>query len=126
MAERALTSETGTKALKRAKLDAKQQEAMAKLDLQNALVTESGRRFVWGLLVDAGVFRLSFTAGDSHVTAFNEGRRAQGNALFARIMRDCPESYHVMAQEARVLEEATKPKELDEQKPLTESEETES
>ena len=123
--ERVLTSETDARTRKRAKQDEKQQAAMERADLENVLSTASGRRFLWKMLVEAGVFRLSFVAGAADSTAFNEGRRAQGNALMARIQALDPEHYHRMAKEAHAIEEATKPVETEEAKPLTESEETE-
>ena len=41
-----------------------------------------GRRFVWGLLGNAGLFRSSM-APSAELTAFNEGRRDLGLALLA-------------------------------------------
>lgn len=127
MNDRVLTSETDTKQRKRAKLQEKQREAQERDDLQNVLSTVTGRRFLWKLLVDAGVFRISFVAGERSMTDFNEGRRAQGNALFARIQSLNPEYYHLMAKEAYQLDEQTTMPPIEESKQVeTENEETES
>jgi len=70
------------------------------------LMTERrGRRVVWRLLGEAGVFRASMAA-TSELTAFNEGRRSTGLALLADISRLCPERFAEMQQEARVEETA--------------------
>lgn len=127
MNERVLTSETVTRDRKRAKLREQQREAQERDDLQNVLSTATGRRFLWKLLVDAGVFRISFVAGERSMTDFNEGRRAQGNALFVRIQALNPEYYHLMAKEAYELDESTKLPPVEESKPVDpDTEETES
>jgi hypothetical protein len=59
-----------------------------------------GRRFVWRLLGDAGLFRSSM-APTSEGTAFNEGRRALGLALLAAISRVCPARFAEMQQEGQ-------------------------
>lgn len=123
MADRVLTSETDGKARTRAKQQDKRRAERERVDLENVLKHESGRRFLWDLLVEAGVFRLSFVAGDQWSTVFNEGRRAMGNALFARIQSLNPEYYHVMAKEAAHLEETDKSGTQPEQKPADEPEE---
>ena len=62
-----------------------------------------GRRVVWQLLADAGVFRGSM-AGTPELTAFNEGRRSTGLALLADISRLCPGRFAEMQLEARAEE----------------------
>ena len=59
--------------------------------------TEQGRRFLWGQLAYAGVFRSSFT-GDSG-TYFNEGRRDTGLRTLAMFNSHAPEAYLLMTQE---------------------------
>jgi hypothetical protein len=53
-------------------------------DWKTQVSTPTGRRFVWGLLCDAGVFRSTFTA-DSRVHAFNEGTRNLGLAILTNL-----------------------------------------
>jgi len=67
-----------------------------------------GRRVVWRLLSDAGVFRASMAA-TPELTAFNEGRRATGLALLADISRLCPERFAEMQLEARAEEIGASP-----------------
>lgn len=58
-----------------------------------------GRAFVWRLLEDAGVFRISFNTNAMQM-AFNEGNRSYGNKLLAQVNSLCPEQYAVMQKEA--------------------------
>lgn len=60
---------------------------------------DAGRRIVWGLLDEAGVFRTSMT-GDNW-TFFNEGQRNQGLRLLARVQAHCPDEYALMTKENR-------------------------
>lgn len=61
-------------------------------DFLAVMSTPEGRRFVWGLLGDAGVYRQSFES-DSMATAFNEGMRAGGLRILARLNDEAPELY---------------------------------
>lgn len=56
-----------------------------------------GRRHVWRLLEQAGVFRSSFT-GNSE-TFFKEGARSMGLAIVSQINEHTPELYQVMLTE---------------------------
>ena len=60
----------------------------------------NGRRVAWWLLEMGGVYRSSFTI-DSHVTAFNEGRRDIGLRLMAKLMDVDPDAYARMVNEHR-------------------------
>ena len=64
-----------------------------------------GRRFVWSLLGQAGVFRSSM-ASSAELTAFNEGRRDIGLALLADVTRLSPENYALMQSEQAVSDTA--------------------
>lgn len=68
-------------------------------DVKQVMSTVQGRRFVWGLLDQAGVFRISFT-GEVNSTIFNEGNRNSGLSLFNNVLKFCPELYLKMAAEA--------------------------
>lgn len=69
-------------------------------DLRAVLSTAEGRRFIWKMLGDAGVFRSSFVVGSPDTTAFNEGARNFGLVLLGAIMSDAPDKYLIMQKEA--------------------------
>jgi len=68
-------------------------------DLVWLMGSKRGRRVVWRLLKNAGVYRLSYVQGDALGTAFNEGNRNQGQRLLALIMEHAGTSYALMVQE---------------------------
>lgn len=68
-------------------------------DLKWVLSNKRGRRHVWRLLEQAGVFRTSFTP-DPCTTAFNEGARNQGLRVLALVHEHAPESYALMLSES--------------------------
>ncbi|MFC3191298.1 Bbp19 family protein [Pseudocitrobacter faecalis] len=86
---------------RKAELDAKQQLLAQRdiEDIQFIMGSEQGRRVVWSLLEKGKVFSPCF-AGDSHLTAFNEGQRNLALVLFQRVMTHCPDQYLKMAAEA--------------------------
>lgn len=57
-----------------------------------------GRRIVWRLLEQAGVFRLSFNP-NAMTMAFAEGNRNFGLGTLLKIHALCPELYPVMVTE---------------------------
>lgn len=129
MSDRALVGNAADiKQVKKAKQYDKQLKELERTDLLAILDTVHGRRFVWKQLSDAGVFRLSYTPGDSHSTAFNEGRRNQGLSLLLDVQRLDPTLYHRMAQEAHDLEQAytVRPNEAEPKPQPAETEEDES
>ncbi|HEE0039855.1 TPA: hypothetical protein R8G25_000409 [Citrobacter freundii] len=69
-------------------------------DIKFVMNSEQGRRVVWSILERGKVFSPCF-AGDSHLTAFNEGQRNMALALFQRVMAHCPEQYLKMAAESQ-------------------------
>jgi len=71
---------------KNAKLsaDGKRQHNRKVGDLRSILKKPEGRRFVWELLGDTGVFRSVF-ALNSNQTSFNEGRRDVGLELLQKL-----------------------------------------
>ncbi|AVF16203.1 Uncharacterised protein [Enterobacter hormaechei] len=68
-------------------------------DIRFVMDSEQGRRIIWSLLEKGKVFAPCF-AGDSHLTAFNEGQRNLALVLFQRVMAHCPDQYLKMAAEA--------------------------
>lgn len=69
---------------------AKRDAQTEKNDLKWLMADPRGRRIVRRWLSQAGVWRLSFT-GDPHTTAFNEGQRNGGLALFAKLSAVAPD-----------------------------------
>jgi hypothetical protein len=78
-------------------------------DLCKVMGSKEGRRFMWRLLSDAGVYRLSFDV-DAVVMAFNEGNRNAGLRHLNDMMTACPQLY------AQMLTEQREEKERDEQR----------
>lgn len=67
-------------------------------DLKWLMSSKRGRRIVWRLLEQAGVFRLSFNTNAMQM-AFNEGGRNYGNRTLGQIHVYCSELYSVMVKE---------------------------
>jgi hypothetical protein len=68
------------------------------LDLKWLMSSKRGRRIVWRLLEQSGVFRLSFNTNAMQM-AFNEGNRNFGNRTLAQIHVFCPEFYSALVKE---------------------------
>lgn len=78
----------------------KLQEQQFKNDLCAVMGMPQGRRIVWGLLEDAGLYRVSYAHGDQpQDMAFREGNRNMGLKLLGHINRECPELYLKMHEE---------------------------
>lgn len=69
-------------------------------DLRWLLADQRGRRIVWQLLEQAGLYRACFDINHA-LMAFREGERNHGLRLLAQIMDHCPETYPVMQEENR-------------------------
>ncbi len=76
---------------------AQEHRNLAAEDLKWVLSSKQGRRFMWGLLEQTGVYRSSFT-GNSE-TFFREGQRNVGLGLLALIHEHCPKRYSEMVEE---------------------------
>lgn len=74
-------------------------------DVKKVMSTESGRRFIWGRLTQAGVFQTTFRT-DTNTTMFLEGNRNAGLTLFNDVFGICPDLYSKMAAEAEKDREA--------------------
>lgn len=68
-------------------------------DFKWLMSNKRGRRIVWRLLEQAGVFRISFSQNSMQM-AFNEGGRNYGNKILAQIHLLCPELYPAMQKES--------------------------
>jgi hypothetical protein len=74
-------------------------------DLKAVMGAPEGRRFVWRLLREAGIYNSSFVGGSPDITAFKEGARNLGLTLLAEIMTEASESFLTMQKEAIEYEE---------------------
>jgi hypothetical protein len=55
-------------------------------DIKFICASPQGRRFIWDVIVNmGGVYGSSFVAGSIDITAYNEGRRAIGLKILARL-----------------------------------------
>lgn len=66
-------------------------------NLRTVMATLAGRRVLWTVLADSGLFRSSYTGGDG--TIFNEGMRNVGLRLAARLRAASPAEYLRMLEE---------------------------
>ena len=69
------------------------------LDMKWLMGSKRGRRIVWRLLEQAGVFRLSFDTNAMRMS-FNEGNRNFGNRTFELIRKVCLERFAQMLEES--------------------------
>lgn len=72
-------------------------------DLLWLMSDKRGRRFMWRLLSESGIYRTSFST-DALAMAFAEGQRNRGLALVGLVMQHCPERFSEMQKEARANE----------------------
>ena len=68
-------------------------------DIRWLMESEQGRRIVWRILNQSGVFRSSFSS-DALAMAFSEGNRNIGLQLMAQVHELCPDMYPEMVREA--------------------------
>lgn len=80
-------------------------------DILTVLSTRQGRRYLWRIMGEAGVFRMSFIAGAADATAFNEGKRNLGASILTEIMDHAPKLFLTMQQEAIQDDEERKARE---------------
>lgn len=69
-------------------------------DIKWLMGSKRGRRIVYRLLDQAGVFRISFNTNAMQM-AFNEGNRNYGNKVLALITSTCPTQYAELLNEAK-------------------------
>ncbi|MGE0745289.1 MAG: hypothetical protein AB7K86_08580 [Rhodospirillales bacterium] len=60
-----------------------------------------GRRLMWGVLAEAGIYLQTFT-GELGTSAFNEGRRSMGLQMMDRMIRHAPDAWTQMHAEHRI------------------------
>jgi hypothetical protein len=67
-------------------------------DIKWFMSTSAGRRIMWGLLEEAGVYKASFSP-DTHLMAFQEGKKDHGIKLMAKLNTYCAGEYNLMVRE---------------------------
>jgi len=72
-------------------------------DIKWLMSNRQGRRIVWRLLAQAGVYRDSFTGNST--TFYNEGRRSAGLSLLSDVVAHAHDSYILMLTEAKAKTE---------------------
>lgn len=91
-----------TRAQERAKADKAARDRLTREDEADGIKwlmgSKRGRRIIWRLLDQSGVFRLSFNTNAMQM-AFAEGNRNFGNRTLALIHAHTPELYSVMVKE---------------------------
>lgn len=76
-------------------------------DFKVQLSTKQGRRFVWYLLSQSGVFWTTYNPKAANIPidmAFSEGRKQTGYELMAQALRLCPALYSKMIEESKDYE----------------------
>lgn len=74
--------------------------AAEKLEVREILKTYEGRKLIWRILEQCGVYRVSFT-GDALETAFREGQRSTGLWILTEIVfTNGPDTFSIMSREA--------------------------
>jgi hypothetical protein len=68
------------------------------IDYRWLMNEKQGRRIIWKLLTDAGVFHSSFNTNNA-VMSFNEGRRDYGLKVLAIMQAKCLKEYMIMVNE---------------------------
>ncbi len=61
-------------------------------DYRQVMSTPAGRRVLWAIMVTAKTFGTSFD-DNPYRTAYNEGKRAVGQEIYADIMAYCPDMF---------------------------------
>lgn len=99
-----------------ARSQAAQQEDEA-IALAAVLGSEQARAFIWNLVGMCRFTGASFAGENTHMTAFNEGRRDIGARVFGPILEKHPEMFTLMQREhvARQARYHVIPDETDEQ-----------
>ena len=84
----------------KAQAESEERRAQRDLDgLRYVLATKDGRRFLWNLVTECGVFVCSFDG--SSRTFFREGERNVGLKIIARLNAADPNWYGTMVKESQ-------------------------
>ena len=71
-----------------------------KNDLKQVMTSVEGRRVIWAVLADAGVYRACFTQPNAMVVSFNEGMRNIGLKMLSELQEVCLDELHLAENEA--------------------------
>ena len=82
-----------------AELKTRLAEETEEKDIQWLMQSKRGRRIVWRLLSQSGVFQPVFHP-TAMVMAFQEGKRNYGLQVLATVNKHCPELYPTMMKES--------------------------
>lgn len=99
---------SNTKMVKNRKRREKRAAERKIADTKMVMSTKEGRRFVYGLLADCGVYKSTFTSPNGLILAFNEGSRNVGLKLLAHLQESCLEEFHLAESEAAFYEKEEK------------------
>ena len=83
------------------KIDRQNEES----DIKGLMSSKRGRRLVWRLLEQAGVFRSSFNT-NAMTMSFSEGNRNYGLQILNLVHTLCPELYPTMIKEQKNVRNA--------------------
>ena len=86
------------KAKEEAELEARKRRENEVADFQWVMSDARGRRLVWRLMREAGVFHSSLSDNALELAA-NEGRRRQGLLLLDEVMKVCPQHWISMIKD---------------------------
>jgi hypothetical protein len=101
----------------------KDAQQLADDDLRVVMGLEAGRRFVWRLLTQAGLYSSSYVESAT-ATAYNEGRRAVALALLAEAQRVAPELYtKALREELEAQDRAARERQLEQEQADAEEDE---
>ncbi len=68
-------------------------------DLRSVLSTPQGRRCLWTMMNDFGLYATSFHADNAHITAYREGLRQAALSILRDAQEYCPALFRLMMDE---------------------------
>lgn len=84
----------------RAKEFAETWATQATEDLREILKGPGGRRVVWSVLEECGVYADTFRGEDTHASSYEQGKRKVGLTLLEKVFTADPNAYTLMRHEA--------------------------
>lgn len=78
--------------------DIRKREKEFRTDLKWLMSSRQGRRFVWTIFCQCGLFGSTLDTNGLMMAA-KEGKRQIGNMIFAQMMQVCPDLYVTMTNE---------------------------
>jgi hypothetical protein len=71
------------------------------LDMRWVMSTPAGRRVMWSLLGDLGLYRTPYAGEHTNAANFNMGQHSAALRLNAQLIEHSPDEHDLMAREAR-------------------------